>query len=329
MALASRLTRHSGRRWLLLGAVATVVVLAANAAMSARSPAPARQLAEQSYMDQVLPAIQGSTQQGQDIDSVRAQALTLSATVITSRLNQVAGDAQGTLASVEHLTPPKDDQTAHDLLVATLAIRVQAAQALYQAMTAALSGNATQTAVNALMAVGGDFTAGDLTYQLFLKTPPSKGTPLPASAWLTDPTAYTPANLTVFVASLKSATTLAPVHDTSIVVVTTDPAAVSMQGTTEVLPTSKSLNLQIVVANTGNQPEKNLTVSAVIAPSAFGPTQMVRNFVTLAPGQRETVDLGGLRAQPGVPTVLTVKIDPVPAEVNVTDNTMSIAFVMH
>src|SRR5580704_10795367 len=135
MALASRLSRRSGRWWLLVGAVATVVVLAADAAMSARSPAPARQLAEQSYMDQVLPAIQGSTQQGQDIDSVRAQALTLAATVITSRLNQVVGDAQGTLSTMEHLTPPKDMQTIHDLLVATLAIRVQAAQALTQAMT--------------------------------------------------------------------------------------------------------------------------------------------------------------------------------------------------
>jgi hypothetical protein len=329
MALANRLSRQSGRRWLLLGAVATVVVLAVNAAMSARSPAPARQLAEQSYMDQVLPAIQGSTQQGQDIDSVRAQALTLSATVITTRLNQVVGDAQGTLSTVEHLTPPKDLQTAHDLLVATLAIRVRAAQALAQAMTGALSGNPVQTAVNAFTNAAADFTAGDLTYQLFLKSPPPIGGPLPPSAWLTDSSAYTPANLTVFVASLKSATTLAPVHDTSVVVVTTDPAAVGMEGTTEVLPTSKSLNLQIVVANIGNQPEKNLTVSAIIAPSYYGPTQMVRNFVDLAPGQRQTVDLGGLRAQPNIPTVLTVKIDTVPAEVNVTDNTMSISFVMH
>jgi hypothetical protein len=96
-----------------------------------------------------------------------------------------------------------------------------------------------------------------------------------------------------------------------------------------VLPLSKSLNLQIVVANTGNQPEKNLTVSATVAPSYFGPTQMVRNFVNLAPGQRQTVDLGGLRAQPGQPTTLTVKIDTVSAEVNVADNVKAIAFVMH
>jgi hypothetical protein len=280
-------------------------------------------------MDQVLPAIQGSTQQGQDINTVRAQALTLSATVITNRLGQVSGEAQGTLNTVEHLKPPADMQTVHDLVVATLAIRVQAAQALSQAMTVALSGSPIQTGVNAFTTAAADFTAGDLTYQLALKTPPTNGNPLPPSVWLTDASVYTPANLTVFLTSLKSATTLAPVHDTSVVLVTTDPAAVSMDGTTEVLPISKLLNLQIVVANVGNQPEKNLTVSATIAPATYGPTQMVRDFVNLAPGQRQTVDLGGLRAQPGVPTVLTVKIDTVPGEANVNDNTMAIAFVMH
>jgi hypothetical protein len=330
MALASRVTRQRGRRWLLLGAVATVVVLAINAAMSARSPAPARQLAQQSYMDQVLPAIQDSTQQGQELETIRTQALTLAATVITSRINQVAGEAAGTLSTVERLKPPKDLQTPHDLLVATMAIRVEAAQALSQAMTRALSGDNTPTAVTALMSAANELTAGDLTYRMFLKTPSAGGgTAVPPSVWVTNPSAYTEADLTVFVSSLKSATTLAPVHDTTVMLVTTDPAPVSMDGTLEVLPLSKSLNLQIVVANTGNQPEKNLTVSATVAPSYFGPTQMVRNFVNLAPGQRQTVDLGGLRAQPGQPTTLTVKIDTVSAEVNVADNVKAIAFVMH
>jgi hypothetical protein len=331
MVLASR-TRQRGRRWLLLGAVATVVVLAVNAAMSARSPAPARQLAQQSYMDQVLPAIQASIQQGRDIESVRTQALTLAAPTITSRLDQTAANAQGTLTTVERLKPPKDMQTAHDLLVATMAIRVQAVQALSHAMTVTLSGSSTQTAVDTLMSAANELTAGDLTYQMFLKTPAAAtgtGTSLPPSAWVADPSVYNAANLTVFVTSLKSATTLAPVHDTSVVLVTTDPAPVSVDGDTQVLPVSRLLNLQIVVANIGNQPEKNLTVSASIAPSAIGPTQMVRNFVNLAPGQRLTVDLGGLRAQPGQPTTLTVKIDTVQSEVNVDDNTKTIAFVMH
>jgi hypothetical protein len=339
MALANRLTRQRGRRWLLLGVLATLVVLAVHAAVSARSPAPARQLAQQSYMDQLLPAIMGSTQQGQDLNAVRTQALTMSGTAITSRIDQVVDAAKATLGTVERLKPPKELQTAHDLLVATMAIRVQAAQSLNQAMTGALSGNSTPAAVSALTGAATELTAGDLTYQMFLKTPASGspgsgssgmsgGTALPASVWVPDPTAYSSAELTVFVTTLKASTTLAPVHDTSIVLVTTDPSPVSVEGTTQVLPVSKSLNLQIVVANAGNQPEKNLTVSATITPSFFGPSQMVRNFITLAPGQRQTVDLGGLRAQVGQATTLTIKIDTVAGEANVADNTKAITLLM-
>jgi len=70
-------------------------------------------------------------------------------------------------------------------------------------------------------------------------------------------------------------------------------------------------------------------VTATIAPSTSGPTEMVRDFVDLVPGQRRTVKLGGLRPQPGVPTTLTVKIDAAPGQVNVADTTKTIAFVLH
>ena len=83
------------------------------------------------------------------------------------------------------------------------------------------------------------------------------------------------------------------------------------------------------MADTGNQPERNLTVSATISPSSIGPTQMVRDFVNLTPGQRRTVDLGGLRVLPNQPTTLTVKIDTLPGEANTADNVKAIPLVMH
>jgi hypothetical protein len=327
MALGSRPTRRRGRQWLAVGLIATIVVLAVNAAMSARSPAPARELAQQSYLDQVLPAIEQSTQEGKDIDTVRTQALTLGATTINSRLQEVTTIADQTLAQVRRLTPPTSLQTAHDLLVATLAIRADGADAFRQAMAGAISGRGSASPAQAIIDVGRDFDAGDRAYALFAKAMPPT-VPLPASQWLTNPLSYTATEVTIFLATLKSATSLAPVHDLSVVLVTTDPAAVSGNASSEVLPISKILNLQIVVANVGNQPEKNLTVTATIAPSANGPTQMVRDFVDLSPAQRRTVRLGGLRAQPGTPITLTVKIDTVPGETNTADNTKVITFVM-
>ncbi|HSS11324.1 MAG TPA: hypothetical protein VLL25_15670, partial [Acidimicrobiales bacterium] len=277
--------------------MATVVVLAVSAAMSARSPAPARRLAEQSYLDQVFPIIQDSTQQGRDIDAVRNQALQLSSTTITGRLDQVVGGAERSFAAIRRIQPPKSMQTAHDLLVATLAVRADGTRALRQAMNSALGAQPTAAAVTALGGVGVDLEASDKTYALFVKQVPAVGVQPPPSQWVPDPSVYDQASLTVFLTSLRSAASLAPVHDVAVVLVTTDPEPVSLNGTTQVLPVAKLLNLQIVVADTGNQAEKNLTVSATIAPSAIGPTQMLRDFVDLTAGQRRTVQLGGLRLQ--------------------------------
>ena len=328
MALASRPTRRRGLRWLLLGLLATVVVLAVNAALAARSSAPARQLAEQSYFDQVSPIIQDSTQQGRDIDTVRTQALKLSGATIAGRLDQLVISTQQSFAAVRRVQPPKSMETAHDLLVATLAVRADGAKALRQAMGAALGGQSLPAAVTALTGVGVDMQASDTTYSLFAQALPPLGLQPPSSQWVSDPSVYDQANVSVFLSSLRASASLAPVHDVAVVLVITEPAPVSLNGATQVLPLSKEINLQIVVADTGNQPEKNLTVSATMAPSVIGPTQMLRDFVDLTPGQRRTVSLGGLRAEPNQPTTLTLKIDSVPGETNLADNTKTITFVM-
>jgi hypothetical protein len=328
MALASRTTRRRGRRWLLLGVFATIVVLAVNAAMSARSSAPARDLAQQSYLDQVLPAIQQSTQEGKDIETVRSQAFHLNATTMADRLQQVATAVHQTLTQVRRLTAPSSLQTAHDLLVATMAIRAEGADAFRQAMAGAISGQGSASPVSEIVDVGRDFDAADRAYALFVKAMPDIGVAIPPSAWVGASTAYTTPEVTVFVTTLRSAASLAPIHDVAVVLFTTDPSPVSLNGATEVFPIAKTLSLQIVVADVGNQPEKNLMVTATIAPSANGPSQMVRDFVDLAPGQRRTVKLGTLRAQPGATTTLTVAIEAAPGETNLADNSKTITFVM-
>jgi hypothetical protein len=320
---------------LLVGVLATVVVLAVNAAMSARSPAPARQLAEQSYLDQVLPSVQDSAREGRDIADLRSQALSVSGSTVTGRINQVGAEAQQTLAGMQRLSPPKSMQTAHDLLVAALAIRVQGVQALSQVMSDVMSGHHDASASNnagsnnALLGVGQDFVAADRAYELFVKSmPPAVGPPLPGSQWVTDPNDYSAPSVAVFLAALKSAASAVPVHDTAVVVVTTDPAPVGRNGDVQIMPIAKALNLQIVVGNEGNQTESNLTVSATISPSGYGASQMVRDFVTLSPGQRRTVQLGGLRPVPNQQSMLLVKIDNSVTETNIANNSKALTFIM-
>jgi len=329
--MGSRLARPTRRRrrpWLLVGVVGTALVLLINGAMSARSSAPARQLAEQSYVDQMLPAIQESSQEGKDIGIMRSQALTLSASTIAGRLEGLTTQSARTLSSVARLNPPPSARTAHALLVASLAMRSEGVKGLGQAIGTALSGQSITAGVQALADVGVELQAADRAYHLFQQAMPPVGVALPDSRWITNVDLYSSAGLSVFVASLRSAGSLAPVHDVAVTLVTTDPPPVTIQDSLQILPIAKLLNLQIVVADIGNQAEKNLTVSATIAPAAIGPTQMLRDFVDLSPGQARTVSLGGLRVQPGQPTTLTVRIDPAPGEANPVDNTKVLTIQM-
>jgi hypothetical protein len=93
--------------------------------------------------------------------------------------------------------------------------------------------------------------------------------------------------------------------------VTTSPASVSVEGNVRVLPDSQDMSVTVVLSDTGNQPENNLTVTASIVPG--GGSSSVRDFVNLSPGQAQTVQgMGPLNPAQGVTTTLTVTVTPAP-----------------
>jgi hypothetical protein len=95
-----------------------------------------------------------------------------------------------------------------------------------------------------------------------------------------------------------------------VVTVTLDPAPVGTEGPAFIVPIAPSLRIQVVVANVGNDALRQLPVVATIgAPN--GDVDTARQFVDLAPGQRATVTLGGLRLVGGQPNLLTVTAGPV------------------
>src|SRR5207245_1849565 len=124
--------------------------------MSARSRAPARQLAGQSYLDQVLPIVERSTREGQDIDAIRTQAVQLGGEGISNRLDTMASDAHQAALEVRRIRAPATLRTAGDLLIAALAIRDMAAQSLRGAMAQAMSGKSAAPPIQALVDVGLD-----------------------------------------------------------------------------------------------------------------------------------------------------------------------------
>ncbi|MGH9152536.1 MAG: hypothetical protein ACRD03_09100 [Acidimicrobiales bacterium] len=330
MALAPRRRGRRRPRWLLVGLLATALVLVVNAGFSGPE-SPSRRLAQLAYLDEVRPQVDRSTAQGAAIGEVRADAIALGSRGVGRRMARVVREANDVLAAVRAADPPEALETAHSMLLATVAIRARVATAVEDGMRRAFAEGPVEPAVDALVRAGEEMTAADRTYAVFvdaLPRPSGVTAPLlPTSAWTSDPHLWAPPEVGAFVASIRASGTTTPVHDVGVLTVTTDPVAVATEGNASVLPLVRTLRLDIVVANTGNTAVEGVPVVATLIGPA-GEVDTARDFVDLEPGQRRSVPLGGLRPVPGGPSTLTVMIGPVEGEASIPDNERSVALVM-
>lgn len=307
----------------------TVAVLLVSLISSAGSEGPPRRLAVFSYVDQVRPHIESSTAQGAVIRQVRAEGVRLGRDALERRLNRVAHEARAVQAAVEAAAPPRSLATAQSVLVTTMAVRARAAGATSDALARVSRGESPGPSVDALVRAGEDMVTADRTYEVFRDSLPAeaRSSHLPASRWVEDHQAWTRPELAVLVGSLRSSAAPTSLHDVALVMVSHKPPAVGLEGEASVLPVTKSLRLEVVVANTGNQPESQVPVVATLT-GLEGRSDSVRDFVDLAPGQRQAVPLSGLSPAPGGPWRLDVVVGPVEAEGNSDDNRRSLALVV-
>jgi hypothetical protein len=318
--------RRRRPRWLWPLILLTAVVVFVDLVVSNRSDAPTRRNAALGYLDQVRAQITQSNREGADLADVRVKAAALGRAGLTARLGRIADDSARTLASARAAEAPANLSDARSLLLATFVLRARAAAVLKDALNAALAPPAPPPSVlTKLVGVGADFNAADRTYTAFLdainaQQGVGKDSLMPKSQWVEDPVSWQQPDLAAFLTALRNSTTVAPVHDTTIVLVTTDPSAVHDENGRSVLPLSKQLRVQIIVANVGNENEKDLKVEVTLVPG--GAKTTARDFVTLAPGQRDSLSLGGFEPIAG-PATLTVTIDAPPGESAATmaDNT--------
>lgn len=303
--------------------VLTLLVLAVNAAVSNRSEGPAQRIERLAYLDEVRPHVQRSNDQGTELAGLRDGAAELGRAGITRRLDRLARDTTSTLAGVRAVEPPPSLATSHSLLISTMFARSRAIAAIQSSMVRALGTDSPDEAVKALVEAGADLVTADRTYALFSRSlPKGEGidqAALPESAWVQDPSLWEAPEMAAFVATLRSTETLAPVHDVSVVLMSTDPPPLAREGDADVLPVVKTMKVQIVVANVGNEAEKKVPVVATVTGSS-GAADSAREFVDLAPGQRRTLTLGGLRPPTGEPVVLSVSIGPVEGDASPAGN---------
>lgn len=316
--------RRRALMFVLVAALLTVVALLAEGGGSSRPDAPEL---VQVYLDQVHPGIQRSAQDGADFSDIRANAAKLGRDGVDRRLDRLAKSVDTTLRDVESLTPPSSMRVAHAYLVAALGVQAKGVHEARGAFDAALTQDpsadqGTQRAVDQLVAVGQDLTLGDRAFALFLGALPPKVVAPAAVVWVTSQSDWAAAELPAFVTLLRSTASLTPVHDVAMVAFQTDPPAVSTTADgTQVIPASKAMSVSMVVQNVGNQPEHQVTVSALLTLSN-GTQQSLRDFIDLAPGQRRAITLQALHPASGTSGNLQVIAQPVPGQTDLKHNSI-------
>lgn len=323
--------RRSLRPVVLLLALVTTIVVAVVATSSAGPSEREERTEILAYLDKVRPLIDRSTSTGRDVDKIRSDAVTLGRDGLDRQLARAAADADGVVTEARAVRPPQVAELAQYILLGALAGRASAVHNLQPAVLTSLDPSVEQVkAVKSLVDIGSDLEATDKTYRLFTRNLPAEAqATLPASEWVTDSNAWSPAVLGSFVAGLRNNQQLAPVHDVAVVVAAPNPAPVGKEGPLLVLPDVRQIDVQIVVANKGNTAERGLEVTATLQPLDGAKPTTKRDVVDLAPGQNKAIELKGL-ATPGVgrPFSVSVKIGPLAQDDNPTDDEIPRNYVM-
>lgn len=313
-------------RLILLALLATVVVLAVNSIVSSSAEGPDPAV---SFADRVRPAIDLSTRQGIALEDLRTSAGSLGRDGLQRGIDRLLRESRRLVTQVEEAPADGELRPAQGLLLTCLTTRAEALARLNDTLAGRFESGPPEQAVDALVEVGGDLAVSDRAYELFLEGLPEEArATMPESIWLPDRTRYERPEMAAFVGTLRAGASLAPVRDLVVLTVATDPVPVGIEAPespNKVLPLVRSVQLQVVVANAGNQDEKRVPVEAVV--TSQGGMDTARQFVDLTPGQRSTVTLT-VRPSPVGVIELRVRVPPVEGEANVADNEQITTYVM-
>jgi len=324
--LDARRPRRRFPRLILLAVLATVVVLAVNSIVSSSAEGPDPAV---SFADRVRPAVDLSTRQGIALEDLRTSAGSLGRDGLQRGVDRLLRESRRLVTQVEEAPADGDLRQAQGLLLTCLTTRADALARLNDTLAGRFESGPPEQAVDALVAVGGDLAVSDRAYRLFLEELPEEArATMPESIWLPDRTRYERPEMAAFVGTLRAGASLAPVRDLVVLTVSTDPVPVGIESPgspNKVLPLVRSVQLQVVVANAGNQEEKRVPVEAAV--TSQGGMDTARQFVDLAPGQRSTVTLT-VRPSPVGVIELRVRVPPVEGEANAADNEQVSLYVM-
>jgi len=334
MVLSGRRSRRIGTQaWIVVAIGVTLLVLLVDASIKSRSPGPVKTLSSQAWVDQAQPILGETISQGDEINQLLTEPVATSARTILPELQGVVANATQTVASAQALKPPATIEGPSGLLIICLETRLEGAQTLSAAMSAALTTTGGNNALTQIQKATTEFQVADQAYSLFLQHMPPVGVQLPTSVWLSNPGVYATAPLSLYLDALRNARSPLPVHQLQVEAIATLPPAVSVEGSganqVEILPQAATINVSATVGNLGNLTENEVRVTASLDPSVTGYLGSQSVLISsLAQGQSYDAAVPQLEAPQGVKVTLTVTVSPAAGQTDVSGTTKSIVFLM-
>jgi len=277
-----------------------------------------------------LQLAQGTSKTGREVTGLRTGLRSLDRLELFRRLYSWEREAREQDARVRDLSPPRESRKVNGLLVTALGLRADALHRFTPAVQNALSDRDLQVAVSQLVNVMRDLLLADRSYALFRDAWPKGQARPPPSQWIADPEDATIDGVTGFVRELRKQQSLASVYNLTLTGVAVDPKPTGSERGVDLIPFAKTIDVSVVVENTGNQVVPTTSVAAILTSEIDPvPRTVAGEIGLLRPKDRKSVTLRGLApAAGGAINLLRVTVGPVAEERNTLDNTVEYKFVM-
>lgn len=157
----------------------------------------------------------------------------------------------------------------------------------------------------------------------------SETTFLSVSNFLPTGNEYEMSKVVDYINTIKSLKNLVETHDIAISFLALNPKKTATKNNIDVLASGNFI-ISVVVKNNGNKKEENIKVKATLKTAKEVEYQeQTETIASLSPKEEKSVTIRGLSpSRDGTTNMLTVYIEPVPAEKNTDDNIKEYEFMM-
>jgi hypothetical protein len=316
---------------LVLAACSAVVAVLVIGTVSQISPASSsyRRTVDRSYAVLAAPLLASSDSYGTDLGTLLHAGPGFDRAKFFAELDTLASSSETLARQFNAITPPVPAVAAGSDCTRSIDGRARALANLRVALEGLLGGRTGSGAlaadeagaVQSMHSVGDALESDDALWAACRRSlrRAAGSARLVASTWVSDPSSWTPGNLSDFVAAVIGSPTLAPAHRLAITNVVTVPAPSQRSAGGVLIPPTSALRVHVVVADQGNLDEQRVKVAASltssgaqsgVASSGTQSTVSPAATIDIAAGTSVALALSALAVVPGGSYTLDVVTTP-------------------